>query len=163
LGTTVLEAWTAALFLTRRQTLDVSRRWQAWLAAPVGSFAMLLARPAESGFPRIPGQTIQLVGTAIALLSLTALGRSFGVVAANRGVKTAGLYRFVRHPAYAGYMLSYTGYVLENLSAVNACLLLLTLTAQVCRIREEERVLGADERYDVYRRRVRYRLIPHVY
>ncbi len=31
------------------------------------------------------------------------LGLSFGVVAANRGVKIGGPYSFIRHPMYAGY------------------------------------------------------------
>ena len=96
LGITLLEGWAAVLFLTRRSPRELSARPIAWLAAPIGSFAMLLARPTEGGLPYPAGETIQLVGVLIALASLGTLGRSFGIVAANRGVKTGGPYRLVR-------------------------------------------------------------------
>jgi protein-S-isoprenylcysteine O-methyltransferase Ste14 len=94
---------------------------------------------------------------------LGALGRSFGIVAANRGVKTAGLYSFVRHPAYTGYLVSYLGYVGENPSLRNAVLLVAGTAAQVVRISEEERMLSFDQAYRAYLARVRRRLIPFVY
>ena len=45
LGVTLLEGWAAVLFLVRRSPVELSVRPVAWLAAPIGSFAMLLARP----------------------------------------------------------------------------------------------------------------------
>ena len=102
LGTTLLEGWVAVLFLVRRPTKQVSSRRLAWVAAPIGSFAMLLARPASGGLPQLPAEAFQLLGVAVALLSLGTLGRSFGLVAANRGVKTAARMRWcatLRTPA----------------------------------------------------------------
>jgi protein-S-isoprenylcysteine O-methyltransferase Ste14 len=163
LGTTLLEGWVAALFLVRRPTRDISLRPVAWIAAPIGSFAMLLARPEGGGLAQLPCEALQLAGLAIALVSLATLGRSFGLVAANRGVKTRGLYGVVRHPTYAGYLLTYVGYVLENPSVRNVVLLCLGTAFQLVRINEEERVLGADAHYGEYRQSVRYRLIPLVY
>jgi protein-S-isoprenylcysteine O-methyltransferase Ste14 len=163
LGTTLLEGWVAALFLVRRRPSDVSSRPLAWAAATVGSFAMLLARPAPGGLAPFWCEALQLLGVAVTLLSLGTLGRSFGIVAANRGVKTRGPYRFVRHPAYAGYFIAYLGYVLENPSPTNTFLLLLATGAQVVRIEEEERVLVRDPAYSEYRLRVPRRLIPFVY
>lgn len=163
LGTTVLEGWVALLFLVRRSTQSVSSRRLAWVAAPIGSFAMLFARPAGGGLPHLACEVLQLVGVLVALVSLGVLGRSFGLVAANRGVKTGGPYGFVRHPAYTGYLISYLGYVLENPSLPNAALLVLGTAFQLVRISEEEQVLARDAAYEGYRRRVRYRLIPLVY
>lgn len=40
------------------------------------------------------------------------LWRSFGLVAAHRGLKAGGLYAVVRHPMYAGYVISHVGYLL---------------------------------------------------
>src|SRR5215213_2374723 len=119
LGITVVEAWVAALFVVRRQTEQLSRRRLAWIAAPIGTFAMLLARPSGGGLPHWLCEMVQLSGVLVAFLSLATLGRSFGIVAANRGVKTRGPYRWVRHPAYAGYLIAYLGYVAENPSALN--------------------------------------------
>jgi protein-S-isoprenylcysteine O-methyltransferase Ste14 len=163
LGTTLLEGWAAVLFLVRRSTDNVSRRPIAWLAAPIGSFAMLLARPVDGGLPHLPCELLQFGGLMVALASLGTLGRSFGIIAANRGVKTWGPYRIVRHPAYAGYLISYLGYVAENPSAANLALLVLSTAFQLVRINEEERILVSDSCYASYRGAVRYRLIPLVY
>jgi protein-S-isoprenylcysteine O-methyltransferase Ste14 len=163
LGTTLLEGWVAVLFLVRRSPNDLSRRPVAWLAAPIGSFAMLLARPADGGFAQLPCELVQLVGLLIALASLGTLGRSFGIVAANRGIKTYGPYRFVRHPAYLGYVVSYVGYVAENPSLQNGALFCLSTLFQFVRIGEEERVLASDPSYARYRRAVRYKLVPRLY
>lgn len=163
LGVTALEGWAAVLFLTRRTPHELSLRPIAWIAAPIGSFAMLLARPTDGGLPHGACEAVQLVGLLIALASLGTLGRSFGIVAANRGIKTAGPYRFVRHPAYLGYLISYIGYVAENPSVPNLALLFLSTVFQLVRIREEERLLSSDAAYQGYRRSVRYRLVPLIY
>lgn len=163
LGTTVLEGWVALLFIIRRPAQRISTRPIAWVAAPVGSFAMLLARPTDAGLAQLPCELLQVAGVAFAFVSLATLGRSFGLVAANRGVKQGGPYRIVRHPAYAGYLLAYIGYVLENPSPANVALICLSTAFQLLRIREEERLLTDDGGYQTYRASVRYRLVPLVY
>lgn len=163
LGTTLLEGWAAALFLVRRTPDQLSLRPLAWVAAPIGSFAMLLARPHAGGLPYLFCELLQLAGVLLALLSLATLGRSFGLVAANRGVKTRGPYRLVRHPAYTGYLVSYVGYVLENPAPLNVALLIISTAFQLLRISEEERLLVRDSAYARYRASVRYRLVPLVY
>jgi protein-S-isoprenylcysteine O-methyltransferase Ste14 len=163
LGTTALEGLAAFLFLVRRPPAAVSPRSLAWIAAPIGSFAMLLGRPAVGGLAPPVAEALQLAGLLLALASLGMLGRSFGLVAANRGVKTAGPYCLVRHPAYAGYLLTYSGYVAENPSLRNVALLCLSTVFQLVRIHEEEQLLVRDSVYERYRARVRYRLIPLVY
>jgi protein-S-isoprenylcysteine O-methyltransferase Ste14 len=165
LGTTILAATVAFLFIVRRPPEATSGRAIAWLAAPVGTFAMLLARPVAHPHagPGLVLELVQLCGVVVACAGLGMLGRSFGLVAANRGVKTSGLYRLVRHPVYAGYFLSDCGYVLENPSLRNVALLVAMTMAQLVRIAEEERVLVADRTYRDYCSRVRYRLIPYLY
>ncbi|HMI99074.1 MAG TPA: isoprenylcysteine carboxylmethyltransferase family protein [Gaiellaceae bacterium] len=165
LGIVCVEGMTALLFIVRRPSQETSRRTLAWLAAPVGAFAMLLARPVghpDAG-PLAVFEVVQLIGLAIAFVGLGFLGRSFGIVAALRRVKTSGVYGLVRHPIYAAYLLSYTGYVLENMSVRNIALLALSTAGQLARIAEEERVLVGDPDYRAYRQRVRYRLIPFIY
>jgi protein-S-isoprenylcysteine O-methyltransferase Ste14 len=163
LGTTALEGWAAVLFLVRRPAHRLSLRPLAWVAAPVGSFAMLLARPHDGGLSQLPCELLQLAGVLFALASLATLGRSFGLVAADRGLKTRGPYRFVRHPAYAGYLVAYVGYVLENPAAANVVLLCVSTAFQLMRIREEESVLAEDPTYQGYREAVPYRLVPRLY
>jgi protein-S-isoprenylcysteine O-methyltransferase Ste14 len=81
-------------------------------------------------------------------------------VAANRGIKTCGLYRYVRHPIYAAYLLAFGGFVLIHPSVVNSMVLLVWVIIQIARIQSEERVLMEDPSYCAYRRAVRYRLVP---
>jgi protein-S-isoprenylcysteine O-methyltransferase Ste14 len=165
LGAVGLEAFTAFLFLIRRPAHATSGRPLAWISASVGAFAMLGARPIahpDVG-PLAVMELVQLVGFGIVLVALGVLGRSFGIVAANRGIKTSGLYSLVRHPAYTGYLVSYLGYVAENGSLRNMILLAVGSGAQLVRMSEEERMLGVDRAYRAYLARVRRRLIPGVY
>jgi protein-S-isoprenylcysteine O-methyltransferase Ste14 len=165
LGATLLEAFTALLFVIRRPPLATSARPLAWISASLGAFAMLGARPVAHPDPGpfAAFEVAQLVGFAVVLVALGMLGRSFGIVAANRGVKTAGLYSLVRHPAYTGYLISYLGYVAENPSLRNGLLLIVGTAAQLVRMSEEERMLSFDAAYRAYLARVRRRLIPYVY
>jgi protein-S-isoprenylcysteine O-methyltransferase Ste14 len=164
IGLMVLEGWVAALFLFRREAFTVSGSAVAWVAAPIGSFAMILGRPAgNAGLSHAVAESIQLAGVAVAIISLAALGRSFGIVAANRGIRTSGPYRFVRHPVYAGYLIAWAGYVAESPSVRNFSLLALGVLAQGLRMHEEERVLSNDDEYRRYKGVVRHRLIPYVY
>lgn len=165
LGAVLLEAFTASLFFIRRSPLATSGRPLAWISALLGAFAMLGARPVahpDAG-PLAVLEVVQLVGFGIVLVALGALGRSFGIVASNRGIKTNGLYSLVRHPAYSGYLVSYLGYIAENGSLRNVLLLLVGTAAQLVRISEEERMLGLDAAYRPYLARVRRRLIPYLY
>jgi protein-S-isoprenylcysteine O-methyltransferase Ste14 len=163
LGMMLVEGWVALLFVIRRAPAAVSGRTAAWLAAPIGSFAMLFARPGGDGVPHVAAELVQLAGVVVAGVSLGVLGRSFGIVAANRGIKTAGPYGVVRHPAYTGYLISYVAYVAENPTLANVALLCVGTAFQLIRIAEEELVLARDDAYRSYRSRVRYRLIPLLY
>jgi protein-S-isoprenylcysteine O-methyltransferase Ste14 len=109
------------------------------------------------------GQPPQLVGASSAALALACLGRSFGLVAANRGIKTSGLYRMVRHPAYAGYLLGYAGYVLCYPTTANALIAVATLVALNARAIVEERFLRHDPSYCDYLNGTRWRFVPYVY
>ena len=40
-----------------------------------------------------------LIGLYVQISGKLILGRSFGLIAANRGIKVAGPYRIVRHPS----------------------------------------------------------------
>jgi protein-S-isoprenylcysteine O-methyltransferase Ste14 len=91
------------------------------------------------------------------------LWKSFGIVAANRGVKVAGPYRFIRHPIYAGYVLTHIGFLLGFPSLRNAILYLVALMIQSARLMREERILLQDPAYRAYAARTRYRLLPGLY
>lgn len=164
-GTMVVELIVVVLFLIRREAWITTRSPVAWVATVIATFGALGARPAYAPVLGLGTVylTLQLVGAACAGLTLLFLGRSFGLVAANRGVRTAGPYGIVRHPLYASYFLTYAGYTLENPSLWNASLILTMFVFQLVRIRTEEDCLRGDPLYVRYCERVRYRLIPGVW
>jgi protein-S-isoprenylcysteine O-methyltransferase Ste14 len=165
LGATALELLVATLFVVRRSPWIVSRSPRAWAVAALGTFGMLAARPAYhpiGGLELLYGG-LQGAGALLAGAAVISLGRSFGIVAANRGIRTGGPYRFVRHPLYSAYILAETGYLLENPSIRNWCLFAVVMAFQGVRIVEEERTLSEDPAYREYRERVRARIVPYVF
>lgn len=172
LGLVLLEAIQATLFIVRRRPQGTSRSLMAWVVAPLGSYGMmatslgyvLFGAPPEplAGLGAVYSG-IQLLGVICASYSLLILGRSFGVVAANRGVRTRGAYRVVRHPAYASYLIVNIGYLLENPTPFNLAVAALSTCFQIVRIIKEEEFLCQDPAYRTYQERVRYRLVPFLY
>ncbi len=165
LGLLIQETVTAALFIMRRPARGTSRSWLAWVAATLGTFSMLAARPAYDPLGGLEPLYVamQLISAGAAIMGLWSLGGSFGLVAANRGVKTRGVYRFVRHPIYASYVIGYAAYVLENPTWYNLLVVLFTIAFQVVRIAKEEEFLSRDPEYCTYKASVRYRLVPFLY
>jgi protein-S-isoprenylcysteine O-methyltransferase Ste14 len=164
LGATALELLVATLFIVRRSPWVVSRSPLAWTAAAIGTFGMLAARPAYHpiGSLELLYGGLQVAGALLAAAAVISLGRSFGIVAANRGIRTGGPYRVVRHPLYSAYILTETGYLLENPSLRNWCLFGVVMTFQAVRIVEEERTLAEDPAYREYCLRVRSRVVPYL-
>jgi len=151
------------LVLTRRRAqLAVAGDSPPAILAWCGTILPLLLRPlALAPVPLVVlGNTIQLVGGLLVLVATLRLGRSFGIIAANRGIQTGGLYCVVRHPIYAAYMLAFGGFVLAHSTAINGMILVGWLLVQALRIQAEERLLMRDARYVIYAAQVRYRLIP---
>lgn len=151
--------------LFRRATTDISLRPLDWALGFGGTLAaMLVIAPSDTplapvafcGFLIIAGMAFQLYAKFI-------LRRSFGVIAANRGVKVSGPYRIVRHPMYAGYTLTHIGFLLSGPNWWNLAVYGLALALNIARILAEERVLMADPAYQEMSRNVRYRLVPYVF
>jgi Isoprenylcysteine carboxyl methyltransferase (ICMT) family len=118
------------------------------------------AAGAHSGWGVATGLGLQVPGLAIAIVSLLALGRSFGFVAADRGLVTRDPYAVVRHPVYAAYIVIQSGYLLQAISPRNIAVLVLATGCNAGRIIAEERVLAASSAYGACRRRVRWGLRP---
>jgi protein-S-isoprenylcysteine O-methyltransferase Ste14 len=75
-----------------------------------------------------------------------------------------GIYGFVRHPMYLGASLVFVGGPLLLGSVCGLLLSLATVGLLILRIFGEEKLLARDlEGYKEYLRKVRYRLVPHVW
>lgn len=151
--------------LIRRGTQSVSCRPSDWLLAFAATALTKLVQsaPGRALCPETLCCGLIVAGMVIQVHAKLALGRSMGCVPANRGLKFSGPYRFVRHPMYAGYMLSHAAFLLLNPTLINGLLFLASLALLVPRLCREECWLKQDLEYVRYAAAVRFRLIPYVY
>ncbi len=161
---TVSEGMVVLFLVFRREPKSVSRRPWDWLVGIAGTLSVLLVRPERQTIAsEAVGVSLQIAGTLFEIYGKAALGRSFGIIAANRGIIIKGPYRFVRHPIYLGYLVTHIGFLLSNWSVRNIVVYLVTYVFQVSRIFSEEQLLGREELYRDYCRQVRFRLIPGIF
>jgi protein-S-isoprenylcysteine O-methyltransferase Ste14 len=106
---------------------------------------------------------VSAFGLAVVVVAKMALGRSFGLAPANRGVVVRGPYTLVRHPIYTGYLVTHIGFLIAHPTAQNVAVILIADTALIVRALMEERVLSADTLYQQYCRRVGWHLVPGVF
>lgn len=135
-----------------------------WALAFVATYwGLLVASFAKPGAALVPG----MVSNAISILSILvvvyarfSLGRSIGLVPAQRVIITQGAYQFVRHPIYTGIFISYTSFMLRAYSPTNVALALCGIGFYLIKSVIEERFLAVDPEYADYLERVRWRWFP---
>ncbi len=151
--------------LLRKPSATLSDKPLDWFFGFAGTTAVLLITPAtvDPLIWRSACLAIILLGIFTQVSAKVALGLSFGIVAANRGVWVEGPYRIVRHPMYAGYTITHVGLLLAMPSIINTLLYAAALGLQIVRIQREERILCLDPAYKDFAARVRYRLLPLIY
>lgn len=157
------EGLVCVLLVIRRPTSNISVNLEDWVVAAAGSFLPLLVSRGGEPVLGALGPLLMLAGIFVHLSAKLTLMRSFGLVAANRGIKVRGPYSYVRHPMYAGYMLTHIGFLLASPSLWNAAVYAAVWTLLVARIIAEERVLNDDPNYGDYARLVRHRIVPGIY
>jgi protein-S-isoprenylcysteine O-methyltransferase Ste14 len=158
------EALVVVLTMIRRTAGAVDRTMKARLLTAFSTFGALMVRPVSAALaPESLTIAIAAVGLIIVVLGKLSLGRSFGLAPANRGVVSTGMYRFMRHPIYLGYLITHVGFVLANPAEWNLIVLGAADLALMFRAVCEERTLAGDEAYRAYRQRVRWRVIPGIF
>lgn len=151
-------------FALIRRTGPASNTLRAWTVAIIGTCLPLMVQPA--GLELVPltaAAFLMILGLLMNIGAKLALSRSFGIVAANRGVRRLGPYRLVRHPMYLGYLMTHLGFFLMCCSVWNGFVYAACWLGMILRIELEEMVLGEDEAYRSYRKDVKYKLIPFVW
>jgi protein-S-isoprenylcysteine O-methyltransferase Ste14 len=158
------EGLVVALTLVRRTAGTVDRSWGVRILTMCATFGPPLVRPVDvGGAPQSFTVAITAIGLIVVVLGKMSLGRSFGLTPANRGVVSTGMYRFVRHPIYLGYLITHIGFVLANPIDWNVAVLLIADAALLVRAGFEERTLMTDPAYREYLQRVRWRVLPGLY
>lgn len=120
----------------------------------------------ETATPYV-GLALLTLGGALRMAAVFVLGRRFtGLVAIQEGhrLQTDGLYRYIRHPSYAGMLLFLAGYVLAFRCWLGLLLVAAFFAVLVARMNAEEALLENEfgEDYVLYRRRT-WRLVPWIY
>jgi protein-S-isoprenylcysteine O-methyltransferase Ste14 len=161
----VSEGLVVILTIARRPASHVDRSFLAAVVTFVSMATPSMLRSAESGalVPDAATAVMSLVGLALIIAGKLTLGRSFGLVPANRGVVARGPYTFVRHPIYAGYLTTHLAFLIAHPRPWNLAVLAVADTALVLRALKEERLLATDIEYEAYCRRVGWHLVPGVF
>lgn len=159
------ETLVVVLVLFRRPANQISIKTTDWLLAFGATFMPMMVRPSgqEALFLPIVGVLLMITGILIQIAAKCSLGLSFGVVPANRGLKTTGLYRLVRHPIYFGYFMTHVGFLWLSFSWWNAAVYLIAYSLMIPRLLAEEQLLGEDREYQDYKQLVRSRLVPGIF
>jgi len=165
LGLVVYNTILVSVTIARRPSVSTSTQIKDWLAAVVTVGLSMVFRPTEwdQWFAQAGGFILQGVGVVIMMVALASLGRSFGIVAANRGIKRSGLYGWVRHPLYAGELIFFTGFLLTTFSPYNLVLWFGILCGLVIRSWAEEDHLSQDPEYQAYMKAVPYSFFPKLF
>ena len=159
------EALVVILTVVRRRAVQVDRSIAAGILTmlSVAGPPMLRASDVPSLVPDVATAMISAVGLGLVVIGKMALGRSFGLVPANRGIVVRGPYTVVRHPIYTGYLITHIGFFMADPTGWNAAVILIADTALILRALMEEKVLSADAEYQNYCRRVGWHLVPGVF
>lgn len=150
-------------FLIRHMPKQTSMKPYDWFVALMATCLPLLLRPTAEVHDTSVLLAVQLAGVGLSIFAVLSLNTSFGVVPANRGIKRGGLYRYVRHPIYAGYVITYAAFILQNASPQNIAIVAMFLLFQTLRIFAEEEFLARDPAYASYMKQTRWRLLPGVF
>jgi protein-S-isoprenylcysteine O-methyltransferase Ste14 len=116
----------------------------------------------------LAGLTLFLAGAILRWSAIYQLGKSFTVdvsVRSDQQLKTDGLYRWVRHPSYSGFLLIVAGMALGTCRLLSFVVILIPICcAMFYRISVEERALAESfgDNYEQYRRKTK-RIIPGIY
>ena len=161
----VSEALVVVLTVMRRRAKAVDRSVAAAIVTIISVAGPSLVRASAAGalLPDVATAVLSFAGLCLVIAGKVVLGRSFGLVPANRGVVASGPYLLVRHPIYSGYLITHIGFLLAHPSVWNIVLLGVADTALIVRALYEERILARDERYREYCGRVGWHLVPGVF
>jgi len=136
----------AVLVSVRGPARRPARKLVAFAACVVALGGAAVLRPPDIGASAdwvTAGDVIAFAGGTWTLLAILTLGRCFGILPEARGLVTHGLYRLIRHPVYLGELTAAAGLLVAAPSLWNVCAGAAFASAQVVRIRLEERELGA--------------------
>jgi protein-S-isoprenylcysteine O-methyltransferase Ste14 len=161
----ISEALVVILTIVRRQARLVDRSTVAAIltVVSVAGPPLLRASSMRSVVSDDLTAVVSGIGVLIVIVAKMTLGRSFGIVPANRGVVTRGPYTIVRHPIYLGYLITHLAFLVAYPTIWNASIIIVADAALIARALVEESILAQDRSYQAYCSRVAWHLVPGVF
>ena len=157
----VSELLVVLLTVVRRPAVVVDRAMSTRLVAAVSMLGIYFIRPVGTPLaPDLATATVSGAGLLAIIAAKLTLGRSFGLMPANRGIVRRGIYRVVRHPIYAGYLVTHATFLIAHPTLWNCALIFTSDAALLVRAVFEERTLARDAEYADYMQQVRWRVLP---
>ena len=161
----VVNAWFA---LRRRVPVPPGARqvtrWQiGWVLVAMAGPVLFTVAPGPGGPTSLPALILQFAATLMFGASVYSLGGNVAVFPERRAMVSGGVYRWLRHPMYASYLLLDLGFWLANPQPWFGLVWVLEVLLLEARTRWEEQGLLDDVRYVEYQQRVPWRLIPGVF
>jgi protein-S-isoprenylcysteine O-methyltransferase Ste14 len=160
------ESLVVVLTIARRRAIAVDRSVLAAILTTLSLTGPALLRATDASPALVSDQVTAMlsgIGLLLVVVGKMTIGRSFGVVPANRGVVVRGPYTYVRHPIYTGYLITHAAFLMAYPGPRNLAILVCADVALILRALMEERLLSADAAYQQYCRRVGWHLIPGVF
>jgi protein-S-isoprenylcysteine O-methyltransferase Ste14 len=159
------EALVVVLTVFRREALMVDRSARARVLTAISLIGPPLVKPAHVAPIVSEALTVGIsaIGLLVVIAGKASLGRSFGLMPANRGIVSTGLYQMVRHPIYLGYLITHVAFLAANPTTWNLAVLLIADLGLMARAMCEETTLARDPEYRTYQTRVRWRVLPGVF
>jgi protein-S-isoprenylcysteine O-methyltransferase Ste14 len=156
------EGLVVVLTVLRRAPVVVDRSARARVLTVLSLLGPPLVRPASVATlaPEVVSVGISVIALLVVIAGKVSLGRSFGLMPANRGIVSTGLYRLVRHPIYLGYLIAHVAFIMANPTPWNIGVFVIADIALLARAVCEERTLSRDAAYRSYQTRVRWRGVP---
>jgi protein-S-isoprenylcysteine O-methyltransferase Ste14 len=135
------------MMFVRKAPIRRERRLIGWLMplAVMTAFVPIGIAPLQdmSALPMLIATILVVGGTAFTIYALRHLGRHFGVVSDVRGLVTTGSYRWVRHPLYAGELITLAGLVIAVATPFTVASFAVVVSLQTWRAKIEEQSLTA--------------------
>jgi protein-S-isoprenylcysteine O-methyltransferase Ste14 len=159
------ESLVVVLTIARRSAYLVDRTWRTRVLTAVSMAGPPLVYPAHvtALAPEAITVAVSAVGLLVVIAGKLSLGRSFGLLPANRGIVSSGCYRVLRHPIYLGYLITHVAFVAANPTSWTIALIVVSDAALLRRAVYEERTLAQDAEYRQYMQGVRWRIVPGVF
>lgn len=128
-------------FLKRKPAKDKATFFPSLLAYVSAAMPLLYFSSTEATNRALflTSDFLAILGFLVVAFATLELGTSIGISPANRGLVSSGIYRYIKHPMYTGYIVSEIGLVLLNLA--NLWVFALSISLYLVRSQIESSIL----------------------